>query len=184
MEVNRDEAERCIDIATAALTNNQAEKAVRFLEKAQKLFPTDKARALLDLIAKNGFTPGHDNQSTSDGTGPRQRRPGEEDQGEKASQTAKSYTSDQLDAVKKGARVAGLDSNRFFTQRSYPLGYLPPTLLPVRLPAAQRSYPLGYLRRPRSYPLGYLPPNALTGRLSAAQRSYPLGYLPPNALTR
>ncbi|CDQ98938.1 unnamed protein product [Oncorhynchus mykiss] len=103
MEVNRDEAERCIDIATAALTNNQAEKAVRFLEKAQKLFPTDKARALLDLIAKNGFTPGHDNQSggTSDGTGPRQRRPGEEDQGEKASQTAKSYTSDQLDAVKK-----------------------------------------------------------------------------------
>lgn len=44
MEVNRDEAERCIDIATAALTNNQAEKAVRFLEKAQKLFPTDKAR--------------------------------------------------------------------------------------------------------------------------------------------
>eukprot|EP00063_Salmo_salar_P035913 XP_014010748.1 PREDICTED: dnaJ homolog subfamily B member 12-like [Salmo salar] len=102
MEVNRDEAERCIDIATAALTNNQAEKAVRFLEKAQKLFPTDKARALLDLIAKNGFTPGHDNQSgSSDGTGPRQRRPGEEDQGEKASQTAKSYTSDQLDAVKK-----------------------------------------------------------------------------------
>ncbi|XP_052358758.1 dnaJ homolog subfamily B member 14-like [Oncorhynchus keta] len=102
MEVNRDEAERCIDIASAALTNNQAEKAVRFLEKAQKLFPTDKARALLDLIAKNGFTPGHDNQSgTSDGTGPRQRRPGEEDQGEKASQTAKSYTSDQLDAVKK-----------------------------------------------------------------------------------
>uniref|UniRef100_A0A4W5Q7B1 DnaJ heat shock protein family (Hsp40) member B12b n=1 Tax=Hucho hucho TaxID=62062 RepID=A0A4W5Q7B1_9TELE len=102
MEVNRDEAERCIDIATAALTNNQAEKAVRFLEKAQKLFPTDKARALLDLIAKNGFTPGDDNQSgTSDGTGPRQRRPGEEDQGEKASQTAKSYTSDQLDAVKK-----------------------------------------------------------------------------------
>ncbi|KAJ8013560.1 hypothetical protein DPEC_G00031030 [Dallia pectoralis] len=103
MEVNRDEAERCIDIATAALTNNQADKAVRFLEKAQKLFPTEKARALLDLIAKNGFNPGNGNQSggTGDDTGPRQRRPGEEDPGEKGPETAKPFTSDQLDAVKK-----------------------------------------------------------------------------------
>lgn len=44
MEVNRDEAERCIDIAIAALTHNQPEKAQRFLEKAQRLFPTDKAK--------------------------------------------------------------------------------------------------------------------------------------------
>uniref|UniRef100_A0A8C7HQ90 J domain-containing protein n=1 Tax=Oncorhynchus kisutch TaxID=8019 RepID=A0A8C7HQ90_ONCKI len=97
MEVNRDEAERCIDIATAALTNNQAEKAVRFLEKAQKLFPTDKARGKRRPLEKRNEC----QLASSDGTGPRQRRPGEEDQGEKASQTAKSYTSDQLDAVKK-----------------------------------------------------------------------------------
>lgn len=47
MEVNRDEAERCIDIATAALTNDQPEKAQRFLEKAQRLFPTEKAQGEL-----------------------------------------------------------------------------------------------------------------------------------------
>lgn len=47
MEVNRDEAERCIDIATAALTNNQPDKAQRFLEKAQRLFPTEKAKGEL-----------------------------------------------------------------------------------------------------------------------------------------
>lgn len=47
MEVNRDEAERCIDIATAALTNDQPEKAQRFLEKAQRLFPTEKAKGEL-----------------------------------------------------------------------------------------------------------------------------------------
>ncbi|KAL0964745.1 hypothetical protein UPYG_G00328320 [Umbra pygmaea] len=93
MEVNRDEAERCIDIATTALTNNQTDKAVRFLEKAQRLFPTEKARALLDLIAKNGFNPGNHSGRPSDGPGPRQRSP--------AHETAKSYTSDQLDAVKK-----------------------------------------------------------------------------------
>lgn len=43
MEVNRDEAERCIDIAITALTNNQPKKAQRFLEKGQRLFPTEKA---------------------------------------------------------------------------------------------------------------------------------------------
>lgn len=47
MEVNRDEAERCIDIATAALAGDQPEKAQRFLEKAQRLFPTDKAKGEL-----------------------------------------------------------------------------------------------------------------------------------------
>uniref|UniRef100_A0A8C2ZH62 DnaJ heat shock protein family (Hsp40) member B12b n=1 Tax=Cyclopterus lumpus TaxID=8103 RepID=A0A8C2ZH62_CYCLU len=47
MEVNRDEAERCIDIATAALTNDQPEKAQKFLEKAQRLFPTEKAKGEL-----------------------------------------------------------------------------------------------------------------------------------------
>lgn len=44
MDVNRDEAERCIDIATAALSEGQPEKAQRFLVKAQRLFPTEKAR--------------------------------------------------------------------------------------------------------------------------------------------
>lgn len=47
MEVNRDEAERCIDIAIAALTSDQPEKAQRFLEKAQRLFPTEKAKGEL-----------------------------------------------------------------------------------------------------------------------------------------
>lgn len=47
MEVNRDQAERCIDIATAALSNDQPEKAQRFLKKAQRLFPTAKAKGEL-----------------------------------------------------------------------------------------------------------------------------------------
>lgn len=43
MEVNKDEAERCIDIAVKAIQSNEADKAKRFLEKAQRLFPTEKA---------------------------------------------------------------------------------------------------------------------------------------------
>uniref|UniRef100_A0A672PPP2 DnaJ homolog subfamily B member 12-like n=1 Tax=Sinocyclocheilus grahami TaxID=75366 RepID=A0A672PPP2_SINGR len=44
MEVNRDEAERCIEIAIRALEDAQPEKARRFLEKAQRLFPTRRAQ--------------------------------------------------------------------------------------------------------------------------------------------
>ncbi|KAF3853716.1 hypothetical protein F7725_014404 [Dissostichus mawsoni] len=75
MEVNRDEAERCIDIATAALSNEQPEKAQRFLEKAQRLFPTEKAKVLLEMIAKNGFTPRGGHSDFNGQSGPRQRQP-------------------------------------------------------------------------------------------------------------
>ncbi|KAJ8406790.1 hypothetical protein AAFF_G00297060 [Aldrovandia affinis] len=97
MEVNKAEAGRCIEIAVAALRNNQPEKARRFLEKAQQLFPTDRAEALLESIAQNRRPSSQSGPSrTSDGRGPRARRPREE-----VTDTAKSYTSDQLDSVKR-----------------------------------------------------------------------------------
>uniref|UniRef100_UPI0037E6FB87 dnaJ homolog subfamily B member 12b isoform X2 n=1 Tax=Semicossyphus pulcher TaxID=241346 RepID=UPI0037E6FB87 len=104
MEVNRDEAERCIDIATAALTSGHPDKAQRFLEKAQRLFPTEKAKALLELIAKNGFTPRQGGHSDFNGVpGPRQRQTTSENTRpeEKPSETSKPYTVDQLEAVRR-----------------------------------------------------------------------------------
>lgn len=44
MESNRDEAERCIEIAAQALRDSKMEKAEKFLNKAEKLFPTQKAK--------------------------------------------------------------------------------------------------------------------------------------------
>lgn len=44
MEGNRDEAEKCINIATKALEAGDKEKAIKFLNKAEKLYPTVKAR--------------------------------------------------------------------------------------------------------------------------------------------
>ncbi|XP_046798824.1 dnaJ homolog subfamily B member 12 isoform X2 [Gallus gallus] len=44
MESNRDEAERCIGIALAAVKANQPERARRFLEKAQRLYPSPRVR--------------------------------------------------------------------------------------------------------------------------------------------
>lgn len=44
MESNKDEAERCISIALKAIQSNQPDRALRFLEKAQRLYPTPRVR--------------------------------------------------------------------------------------------------------------------------------------------
>lgn len=44
MEGNRDEAEKCIGIAREALEAGNRDRALRFLGKAQKLYPTETAR--------------------------------------------------------------------------------------------------------------------------------------------
>lgn len=44
MESNKDEAERCITIALKAIQSNQPDRALRFLEKAQRLYPTPRVR--------------------------------------------------------------------------------------------------------------------------------------------
>lgn len=61
MEGNRDEAEKCICIATKALEAGDKEKALRFLNKAEKLYPTDRAKGgdvwgLCDNFARSELT--------------------------------------------------------------------------------------------------------------------------------
>ncbi|XP_039628583.1 dnaJ homolog subfamily B member 12a [Polypterus senegalus] len=105
MESNRDEAEHCIEIAEAAFRNGQQEKAKRFLEKAQRLFPTQRAQALLESITQNGqpFSGDHCSKPT-ESAGTKQRKTGStvnSEAGEGVGDTGKSYTSEQLDAVKR-----------------------------------------------------------------------------------
>lgn len=44
MDGNRDEAERCIEIAVNALREAKLDKAEKFLKKAENLYPTQKAK--------------------------------------------------------------------------------------------------------------------------------------------
>uniref|UniRef100_A0A1A8BY85 DnaJ (Hsp40) homolog, subfamily B, member 12 n=1 Tax=Nothobranchius kadleci TaxID=1051664 RepID=A0A1A8BY85_NOTKA len=104
MEVNKDEAERCIDIATDALNSLKLEKALKFLEKAQRLFPTEKARALLDLLAKNGANPRQGAPSDFSGVSRPQQRWNTSDDPKpegKPPDYSKPYTADQLEAVRR-----------------------------------------------------------------------------------
>lgn len=44
MEVNKDEADRCIEIAERYIAEKNREKAEKFLQKAERLFPTQRAK--------------------------------------------------------------------------------------------------------------------------------------------
>ena len=46
MDSNKDEANRCIDIAVQALSDGKLDKAEKFLLKAEKLFPTQRAKGM------------------------------------------------------------------------------------------------------------------------------------------
>lgn len=59
MEGNRDEAVKCIHIATKALEAGDKEKALRFLNKAEKLYPTDKAKSKVvnvSIFSRSGLS--------------------------------------------------------------------------------------------------------------------------------
>jgi DnaJ family protein B protein 12 len=54
MEVNKYEAERCIELAKRFLLEGKKDKAETFLRKAVRLFPTEKAKDLLELLSTSG----------------------------------------------------------------------------------------------------------------------------------
>ncbi|XP_024145225.1 dnaJ homolog subfamily B member 14 [Oryzias melastigma] len=103
MEGNRDEAEKCINIAIRAIEGGDKEKALKFLNKAEKLYPTDKAKALLEALTKNG---------SSAGTGAYRRKPAEQSetnasqpgrggQESERNEATKGFTKDQVEGVQR-----------------------------------------------------------------------------------
>ncbi|KAH3744078.1 dnaJ protein subfamily B member 14 [Pelomyxa schiedti] len=50
MECNKGEAERCVEVALQAIQRGDTEKGCRFLTKSISLYPTERAKALLDKL--------------------------------------------------------------------------------------------------------------------------------------
>ncbi|OWK51564.1 dnaJ homolog subfamily B member 12 [Lonchura striata] len=103
MESNRDEAERCIGIALAALKANQPDKARRFLEKAQRLYPSQRVRVLLESLNKNEHSANGQSQPRESTNHQFRKMSGEFPSAnrEAGGEAPKGYTQDQLDAVKR-----------------------------------------------------------------------------------
>jgi len=108
MEGNKDEAYRCIDLAEQSFNGGDRAKAERLLKKAERLYPTQKAKDLLSLLSKLG-------ESTASGESSARRRSSapqpppasafgrkdSEPSGTKSSASGPEFTQEQTDAVKK-----------------------------------------------------------------------------------
>ncbi|CAD1477136.1 unnamed protein product [Heterotrigona itama] len=57
MDSNKDEAERCMELAERYLREKRYEEAEKFLRKAQKLYPTKKAEDVLAKVSKQNQNP-------------------------------------------------------------------------------------------------------------------------------
>ncbi|XP_061198059.1 dnaJ homolog subfamily B member 14-like [Saccostrea echinata] len=103
MEGNRDESERCYHLANKYLSVGDLEKAKKFLHKAERLYPTQKAKDLLERIESMS-----DDESTQDNKenqepqkeGVRHRR-GSFGRDKTEGSGVKDYTEEQLTMVRK-----------------------------------------------------------------------------------
>ncbi|KAK9830407.1 hypothetical protein WJX72_011593 [[Myrmecia] bisecta] len=68
---NKDESDKCLQIAQAALTAGNYDKAARFADKAMKLYPSDQVRLVLRQIrSKQGGSSASSSAATENGHGP------------------------------------------------------------------------------------------------------------------
>lgn len=98
MEGNKDEALKCLHLATKFLSSGHREKAKKFINKSLKLYPTDKARELLNQIDShdphsNGSVPNAENVR-------RRRRTNSGHRDTQAEEPAeKNYTDEQVQEI-------------------------------------------------------------------------------------
>ncbi|RVE41751.1 hypothetical protein evm_013601 [Chilo suppressalis] len=98
IEGNKDEADKCIEIAQSAFSVGNVEKAEKFLLKAERLYPTARAK---ELLARVRAAPSSGN--TKKRTPP--NSPGVEEVRRRKAPShqppQREYTAEQLDAVKR-----------------------------------------------------------------------------------
>ncbi|EWM27683.1 dnaj subfamily b member 12 [Nannochloropsis gaditana] len=115
MEMNKDEAERCLELGRKFLRDGSYAKAIKFLDKSLKLYPLPgvealKARAESEWERSTGSTSrngGGSNSANADGGAgqlPRRRAPGGGGEGggggSKAGQNGRSYSEEQVVACR------------------------------------------------------------------------------------
>lgn len=107
MEVNKDEAERCIEFAERFILEGKKDKAEKFLIKAEKLYPTQKAKDLLDHLNASQSQPEPDDAPRKRRVPKKEPEEQQQQQQQPQQQQTKSSTSDKevnkehLEAVKR-----------------------------------------------------------------------------------
>ncbi|XP_055916538.1 dnaJ homolog subfamily B member 12 [Eupeodes corollae] len=99
LDGNRDESNRCIDIALREINAGNYEKALKFLRKAQNLYPSKEAEDLISTIIssyQNSSSNAEDSPRSKQENTTRQRK-----RSENEFHNENDYSSEQKDLVKK-----------------------------------------------------------------------------------
>jgi len=104
MESNRDEADKCLELAMKYVRQGNKEKAERFVRKAEKLFPSRRIQEVLNLVEQMGL--GEEEKSEGGSRGERERSAEQSHDNEEASTSSlpKNFTQEQVEAVKRVRR--------------------------------------------------------------------------------
>lgn len=100
MDGNKDEAVKCRQLAEKYHREGNKKKALKFLEKAQKLYPSKEVEELIATLSKNGMSASTTHKDKGSKENLRHRSSHASANGEATSEQ-KDYTPDQLEAVKK-----------------------------------------------------------------------------------
>ncbi|XP_072941413.1 dnaJ homolog subfamily B member 14 [Epargyreus clarus] len=95
IEGNKDDADKCFEIAQSAYTAGNYEKAERFLLKAERLYPTARAKDLLLRIRSAGVGSTRNPPSSPSAEDVRRRKPPTH------TTPQREYTQEQLEAVRR-----------------------------------------------------------------------------------
>ncbi|CAI2167353.1 5787_t:CDS:2 [Funneliformis geosporum] len=102
MEVNRDEAIRCLDIARNRLASGNITGAIKFAQKSINLFPTPEAQTFLKRVESRKTTQSP-NESNNDRSAspPPPPSPSSSSREHKQGRQTREYTTEQAEAVKR-----------------------------------------------------------------------------------
>ncbi|XP_049300933.1 dnaJ homolog subfamily B member 14-like [Anopheles funestus] len=106
MEVNKDEAKRCIELATSFMKVGNMEKAEKLLKKSQSLYPLSQAEELLKRVKAAGSKPntahaGGTGGTSNGGSSARKRPVHREEEKPAEPKLNVDYTQEQANAVKR-----------------------------------------------------------------------------------
>lgn len=99
MESNRDEADKCLELALKYIKQGNKVKAEKFVRKAEKLYPSRKIQEILNLVHGMGEEEDEDSGPTHKRTS--QSPPHDHHDNEEASTSSANFTQDQVEAVKR-----------------------------------------------------------------------------------
>lgn len=101
IEGNIDASEQCYDLASTYIRNGNFEKAEKLLEKALKLYPSNKKAEILQKKLKDGDFNNRTGTNTSSTDGVHRRRPTTAPSKADEPKLGEDYTGDQLEMVTK-----------------------------------------------------------------------------------